>query len=52
MWAALNVQKSVASDGQVYLVAANNTSGQGRGGGIYKPGGEPMVQHVRDIPLE
>ncbi len=50
IWAALNVQKQVAIDGDVWLVAANNTAGQGKGGAIFKPGGEEVAKHYSDKP--
>lgn len=50
IWAALNVQKQVAIDGDVWLVAANNTAGQGKGGAIFKPGGEEVTKHFSDKP--
>lgn len=60
IWAALNVQQKVAKDMNVWLVGANNISGQGRGGGIWKPGGEVLETYqqaaphvvIGDIPLK
>jgi hypothetical protein len=40
----LNVQETVAKEGQVWLVAANTTEGSGYGGGIYDPSGTPVEQ--------
>jgi len=42
IWAAMNVQQKVAKDGNVWFVGANNIAGDGRGGGIWKPGGEQL----------
>lgn len=50
IWAALNVQKQVSVDGSVWLVAANNTAGDGKGGAIFKPGGEEVAKYVDSKP--
>ena len=59
-WWSLAVQKKVAKDGKVWLVAANTTKGDGKGGGIWKPDGtklatseavKPTVVYG-DIPLK
>ena len=41
-WWSLAVQKKVAKDGKVWLVAANTTKGDGKGGGIWKPDGTKL----------
>lgn len=50
MWAALNVQKQVAVDGAVWLIAANNTQGDGKGGAIYDPQGTQIDIHAESVP--
>jgi predicted amidohydrolase len=50
-WGSLNVQSAVAKNGQAYVVAANTTGGQGKGGGIYKPDGTAIVQDASGKPL-
>jgi predicted amidohydrolase len=50
-WGSLNVQKTVAKNGLVYVVAANTTGGEGKGGGIYKPDGTAIVQDASGKPL-
>ncbi|MCK5800227.1 MAG: carbon-nitrogen hydrolase family protein [Deltaproteobacteria bacterium] len=49
-WAALNVQKLVAKEGKVWLVAANNTKGEGKGGAIYDPTGAEIAKLVSETP--
>lgn len=49
-WAAMNMQKEVAQQTDVWLVGSNNTAGDGRGGGIFKPGGELLTSHVSAEP--
>ena len=49
-WGAIPVQKQIAKDGSVYLVAANTTNGEGYGGGIYAPDGTPIDQKHSPIP--
>ena len=59
-WWSLAVQKKVARDGKVWLIAANTTKGDGKGGGIWKPDGTALetTDEVKpsivygDIPLE
>jgi hypothetical protein len=60
IWGAMAVQKKIAKDGTVWLVGANTSEGAGKGGGIWKPGGDevatttdgkPSIQ-MHDIPLE
>ncbi len=41
-WWSLAVQKKVAKDGKVWLIAANTTKGDGKGGGIWKPDGTAL----------
>ncbi len=50
MWGAITVQQKIAKDGDVYLVAANTTNGDGNGGGIYAPGGAPIDQKIGSNP--
>lgn len=50
IWGALAVQKQVSMDGAVWLIAANNTEGPGKGGAIFEPGGEEVSKHVSDQP--
>jgi predicted amidohydrolase len=51
VWAALNVQKRVATYGQAYLAASNNIEGQGKGGGIYEPSGNALAQDASGKPM-
>ena len=59
-WWSMAVQKKVAKDGKVWLIAANTTKGDGKGGGIWKPDGTALetTDEVKpsivygDIPLE
>lgn len=50
LWGAMPVQKKMAKDGQVYLVAANNIDGQGLGGGVYDPTGNALAQDSSGKP--
>jgi predicted amidohydrolase len=47
---ALDTQRTLASYGQAYLIAANTTQGPGKGGGIYAPSGEPLVLDASGTP--
>ena len=50
-WGSLNVQKSVAKNGIAYVVAANTTGGQGKGGGIYDITGTVLAQDASGKPM-
>ncbi len=41
-WWSMAVQKKVAKEGKVWLIAANTTKGDGKGGGIWKPDGTKL----------
>jgi predicted amidohydrolase len=60
IWGSMAVQKKIAKDGTAWVVGANTTEGDGKGGGIWKPGGEEAATttdgkfsiQMWDIPLK